>query len=169
MDRALIEELYVRYAPMVLRRARMLLRSEAAAKDAVQEVFVRALRAGGAADGSAFRAEASPATWLYRIVTNYCLNLLRDEARRAELWREHGEPFEEGRDGGRHGFARVALAQIFAAISPELREVASYYLIDEMTHDEIAELLGVSRRTVGHRIEELRAAVRDLEPFLEAS
>ena len=41
----------------------------------------------------------------------------------------------------------------------ELREIAIYYYVDEMSHDEIAALVGVSRRTVGNRLEEFRAAV----------
>jgi len=68
----------------------MLLRDEQAALDAMQEVFIRALRAG-----SEFRSDASPMTWLYRITTNYCLNAIRDNARRGELLRAHAVPVEE--------------------------------------------------------------------------
>jgi DNA-directed RNA polymerase specialized sigma24 family protein len=41
----LLEELYRRHAPAVYARCRYLLREDDAAKDAAQEVFVRALRA----------------------------------------------------------------------------------------------------------------------------
>lgn len=70
MDRRTLEALYVAHGPMVLRRARLLLRDEHAASDALHDVFVRVLRAE-----HEFRARASPATWLYRITTNDCLTL----------------------------------------------------------------------------------------------
>jgi RNA polymerase sigma-70 factor (ECF subfamily) len=187
MKRVQLEAMYVRYGPMVLRRARRLLREEQAAKDSMQEVFLRALRAlraspelmkrlpgpdhgqrEGAAPGE---EEAGAATWLYRITTNYCLNVIRDGSRRTELWGQHGAREEAA--AATPGFARVQLAQIAAVVSPELLEIAQYHLVDELTHEEIAELLGVSRRTIGNRLDELRAAVRRLEhppaPLSEAS
>lgn len=152
MDRGSIEQLYVRFAPMVRARARALLRDEQAAEDAVHDVFVRVLRAGGE-----FRGQASPATWLYRIVTNRCLNALRDDARRAQLWAHHGVTGDPVVDPG--GATRIQLARIFAQVRDDLQEIALYLLVDELSHDEIAELVGVSRRTVGNRIKEFRAEV----------
>ena len=77
MDASAIEALYRQYGSLVLGRARRLLGNDQAADDALQEVFVRVVRGY-----DAFRRDASPVTWLYRITTNYCLNLLRDSARR---------------------------------------------------------------------------------------
>lgn len=146
-----MEQLYIRYAPMVLARARLLLRDEQAAQDALQDVFVRALRAG-----AAFRAEASPSTWLYRITTNRCLNDLRDAARRSELWAQRGAvALVETRDAT----ARLQVQQILARVRSELQEIALYHIVDGMSHEEIAELLGVSRRTIGNRLDEFRAEV----------
>jgi RNA polymerase sigma-70 factor, ECF subfamily len=162
MDRRAVEQLYVRFGPMVLRRALGLVRSEHAAKDVVQEVFVRALRSSGE-----LAAQASPGAWLYRVTTNYCLNLLRDEARRAQLWSQYGDAAEPAAASA--GEMRVHVAQVLRAVSPELQEIAFYYLVDELKQEEIAELVGVSRRTIGNRIEELRVAVRALETVSEAS
>jgi RNA polymerase sigma-70 factor (ECF subfamily) len=163
MDAGTVEQLYLRFGPMVLARARVLLRDELAAQDALQEVFVRALRAG-----HRFRAEASPATWLYRITTNYCLNCLRDEVRRSELWSLHGAEREPA--GEPSAAARIQIAQILGRVRPELQEIALYSIVDELSHEEIAELLGVSRRTIGNRLEEFRAEVAlILEPTPEVT
>ncbi len=184
MHRQTLEQLYRRYGPMVLRRARALLRDEQAARDALQEVFLRAMRAlrshpelarafqepaegnsegtgEGNCNGDGPAASGGPATWLYRVTTNYCLNARRDGARRQELWSLHAAREEPARAA--LGFARVQLAQIFAAISPEMTELAHYFLVDELTHEEIAALYGVSRRTIGYRLDELRAVVRGLD------
>lgn len=152
MDPEHIRQLYLRYGPMIVRRARALLRNEHAAQDALQEVFIRALRAG-----SGFRAQASPMTWLYRVVTNYCLNWLRDERRRATLWATFG-PSEAQLHSG-DASARVQLEQIMTRVRPDLQEIAVYALLDELSHDEIAELVGVSRRTIGNRLAEFRSEV----------
>ena len=44
-------------------------------------------------------------------------------------------------------------AAIDLGLDDELREIAVYYFVDQMNHEEIAQLLGVSRRTVGNRVE----------------
>lgn len=152
MNRSLIETMYRRYGPMVLRRARSLLRDESAANDALQEVFLRALRSS-----SDFRGDASPVTWLYRITTNHCLNQIRDTARRVELMSENPpapaetHPVEE---------ARLTVQQLLRQLPDQLREVSIYYYIDEMKQEEIAALLGISRRTVGNRLDSIRATLR---------
>jgi RNA polymerase sigma-70 factor, ECF subfamily len=148
-----IDDLYRKYGPMVRRRARAILGEESAAQDALQEVFVSVVRSWGA-----FRREASPVTWLYRTTTNHCLNRLRDERRRVEL--------EEAAFGHREEKAtvplddRATLAALLRSVPDELREIAVYYYVDEMSQDEIADLLKVARRTIGNRLEAFRIAAR---------
>jgi RNA polymerase sigma-70 factor (ECF subfamily) len=154
MTRPEIEVLYRRHGPMVLRRARALLGDEASARDALQEVFVRALQAE-----DTFRGEASPTTWLYRVTTNLCLNRLRDEARRRAILSERGA--EPGRPVDAE--LRTTLARLLDRISPDLCEVAVYYYLDQMSHEEIAAVLGVSRRTVGNRVDAFLTAAREAQ------
>src|SRR4051812_40798002 len=78
--RAYLGELYLRYAPLVFRRARRLLADEQAARDATQEVFMRMLDAFPPPGGG-----PPPVAWLYRVTTNHCLNVLRDGKRRQAL------------------------------------------------------------------------------------
>src|SRR5262245_52303239 len=72
MTEAEVADLYGRYGYVLFRRCLAYLGDEAAAQDAVQEVFVRALRAAGS-----FRSEAQPRTWLCRIADHLCVDLLR--------------------------------------------------------------------------------------------
>ena len=58
-DAGLLAELYEKHAASVYARCRYLLRNDDEAKDALQEVFARALRAL-----PEFRAAASPTTWI---------------------------------------------------------------------------------------------------------
>ena len=149
MDVRSIDTLYRDYGPGVLRRARTLLGTDQAAWDALQEVFVRVLHRL-----EVFRGESSPMTWLYRITTNYCLNLLRDSARREARVRAHALTLSS--ISADDPELRLTLAQLLTRIPSELCEVAIYHHVDRMTHDEIAEVLGVSRRTVGNYLREFR-------------
>jgi RNA polymerase sigma-70 factor (ECF subfamily) len=147
-----MDMLYRRYGPMVLRRARAILGDEHAAHDLMQEVFLRALR-----EGAQFRHEAAPVTWLYRATTNLCLNVLRDGARRQRLMAL--QPALSANSETKPD-DKVALAAVLRQIPHSLREIAVYYYLDQMNQDEIAEVCGVSRRTVGNRLDEFRALAR---------
>lgn len=126
----------------------MLLRDDQAARDAMQEVFIRALRAG-----NEFRADASPMTWLYRITTNYCLNSIRDRARRDEILRGQGPPPEEQPLSAED---RHTVLRLLERVPSDVGAVAVHYFIDEMKQEEIAEHLGVSRRYVRDRLDSFR-------------
>lgn len=138
-----MEELYGRYSRSVFRRARTLLGDDDAARDATQEVFLRALRAATTPEFA-----PNPLAWLYRTTTNLCLNRLRDAKRRGELL-SHLRPDECDSDASE---SRVVVQRILEQIPEQLQDVAVYYYVDELTHEEIASLIGVSRRTVGNRL-----------------
>lgn len=159
MERARLEALYRKHGRMVFRRARGLLAGDVqAAHDAVQDVFLRAL--GARAE---FESAASPVAWLCKVTTNHCLNRVRDAHRRRELLETHGPAGDESVTAptAEH---RLALTDLLGRVPEELGEIAIYYYMDQMNQDEIAALLGVSRRTVGHRLEEFHAAVAALFP-----
>ncbi len=78
-DRIAFEELVRQYDQAVLRLALHLTGSEADAQDIYQEAFLKAYR-----NVANFRFECSFYTWLYRIVTNLCLDQLRKKQVRKE-------------------------------------------------------------------------------------
>ena len=144
-----IEDLYQRYGPLLLRRARMLLGDEPAAWDAVQEVFVRALQTG-----SRFRHEASPMSWLYRITTNHCLNRLRDSGRRSHLLR--AQLGDASPTFAADGELSLAVREVLRLLPSEVCEIAIYSYVDRLSHDEIAVLLDLSPRTIRNRLREFQ-------------
>jgi len=78
-DRAAFDSLVRRYDQSVLRLALHMLGNEQDAQDVHQEAFLKAYRHLGN-----FRFECSFYTWLYRIVTNLCLDQLRRRKSRRE-------------------------------------------------------------------------------------
>ncbi|MCU0700009.1 MAG: sigma-70 family RNA polymerase sigma factor [Myxococcaceae bacterium] len=145
-------DLYQRYGVLVLRRARALLSDEQAARDATHDVFVKVLSAL-----EDFRQESSPVTWLYRATTNHCLNVLRTQSRQGRvipLLRADTHQTPVSLD------ARLSLSTVLARVPDDLREIAVYYYLDQMSHEEIARVTGLSRRTIGNRLVEFHAAAR---------
>src|SRR5216684_2584189 len=78
-NRAAFEELVRNYDQAVLRLAMHLTGSELEAQDIYQEAFLKAYKSVGS-----FRFECSFYTWIYRIVTNLCLDHLRKKQVRKE-------------------------------------------------------------------------------------
>src|SRR2546429_6938940 len=78
-DQDAFEQLVRAYDQSVLRLAMNLLRSPEDARDVYQEAFLRVYR-----NFHTFRFDCSFHTWLYRIVTNICLDHLRKRKVRKE-------------------------------------------------------------------------------------
>ena len=78
-NRAAFEELVRHYDQAVLRLAMHMTGSEHEAQDIYQEAFLKAYKNVGS-----FRFECSFYTWIYRIVTNFCLDHLRKRQVRKE-------------------------------------------------------------------------------------
>lgn len=154
LSREELKRLYERYAPVVFRRARTLLGRDADAWDAVQEVFEKMLSAH-----DSFRGEAQPMTWIYRITTNVALNMLR--ARKVR------EPMltvveEEPSVGVGAVEARDLLRKWIDSLTEREQEVATLLFLDGLTQEEIADVLGLSRKTIGRELAELREKAASL-------
>lgn len=152
-----VARLFELHGPMVYGRARRLLGSHEDAQEATQEVFVRVITGAGR-----MPPPGELIAWLSRITTNYCLNKLRDASRRRQLLDTQRGPEGEGPSSA--GPDLLAQARALLADADERQAQAAVYVyIDGMSHDEAAEMLGVSRRTVGNLLERFTAWVREQE------
>jgi RNA polymerase sigma-70 factor, ECF subfamily len=86
-----LRDLYEKYGGSVYGRCVYILKDRAKAEDAMQDVFAKALE-----HFASFRSEASPLTWLMKIATHHCLNVIRSE--RAG-WRSRFEREERAKTG----------------------------------------------------------------------
>ena len=149
-----VAALYQRFGPLVLRRVRRFV-PDGDAEETVHEVFVKVLERIGS-----FRADSSPATWLYRLTTNHCINRARDDARRRELLTAHGAPDWQTSGAPAPADVRVFLDQLWRALDPDLAEIGVFYFLDGLTTAEIGRILGVSDRTVANRLKQLQTLAR---------
>jgi RNA polymerase sigma-70 factor (ECF subfamily) len=156
--------LFERYGRHVYARARVLLGARDLAEDAKQEIFLRLL-----AQEDEVLQHPAPHAWLHRVTTNHCLNWLRDEKRRKVLLDHEPRPQPTA---GPALERRVIVRELWRRVPRELQEIAVYYHLDDLTREEIAERLHLSRRTVGNRLLTLRATLDSIaasEPGRSAS
>jgi RNA polymerase sigma-70 factor, ECF subfamily len=139
--------LYRAYGPTLYARCRRILGDDAAAADATQETFLRLYKhLDRAADNQHALA------WIYRVATHYCLNQARNR-------RRHAEPVAELPELGGPHLEQVLLdadlARRLISRAPEkLAAVAWLYHAEGLGQDEVAGVLGISRRTVVNRLAE---------------
>ena len=152
MDKATIENWYVKYGPMVLRRCRQLLGDEASAYDAMQEVFVQVLRK------KELIADAFPSSFLYRVATNTALNMIRSRRRRNEDSSSHSLiELIAGEDDPSEVYAtRSILQRIFKKEPSSTRTMAVFHFVDGLTLDETAKELDMSVSGVRKRLRQLK-------------
>ncbi|MEU6822682.1 sigma-70 family RNA polymerase sigma factor [Streptomyces atriruber] len=150
-DDEAFEKLVRRHAPALLRLATRLLGSRTEAEDAVQESFVSAWR-----KVPEFRRDAQFGTWMHRIVTNRCLNVLRARRPAVDLG-EVPEPQapEHEASPARVAEAHAAVADLGKAmegLSPEQRVCWVLRELNGLPYDAIAETVGISPEAVRGRV-----------------
>lgn len=147
--------MYRDYGPVVHRRARVLLGSDEEAKDAMQEVFVRVIAAK-----EDFRGDAPVLHWMYRITTNVCLNRIR--ARKSRPTVSDPEAVERLIAETPDEADRRAILQVLGRMDPLTQTLAVHHYVDGMKMEEVADLVGLSRKTVGKKLAAFRTKARRL-------
>jgi RNA polymerase sigma-70 factor (ECF subfamily) len=148
---AAFEKLVRRNQTVVYRVALRMLGNGQDAQDATQDAFVQAWRAL-----PYFRGESSLETWLYRIVTNRCLNLLRT--------RHSAEPLLETREaslGHPNHLAETrseldALKDAIVRLPPDQRATLVLRELEGLSYEEIAHVLGTTVPAVKGRLHRAR-------------
>jgi RNA polymerase sigma-70 factor (ECF subfamily) len=155
VTRAEIEASFDRYASMVWRRAVAIVGDPAEAEDVVQDVFISALQSA-----ERFERRSEVSTWLYRITTNVALNRLRSRGRHRAKLDAHAATADLRAPIEAEPEHRVLVRRLLAAADEREAAAAVYVYVDGMSHQEAAELLGVSKRTVGNLIERFERFAR---------
>jgi len=145
LDGASFEACYRRIFPVVLAKCRRMLRGHADANDIAQEVFIRLWKHRDLVeDHQALTA------WLYRTSTRLVIDRARQRALSEAselslqaLVNEGSDDFPDARLA-----TRRQLQSLFREFPDQELEVAILSRFDRLTHPEIAEVMGISERTV---------------------
>jgi len=163
------EELIERYEQQIFGMVYRLLGNQSDASDVVQEVFLKVFR--GVAT---FREQSSLRTWIYRIAVNEANNHRRWFVRHCKLEvpleetrPEHPNSIEYTPDPGRSPFeqamdseTRTLIERALTQINPVFRTAVVLRDVQNLSYEEIAEILQVSLGTVKSRILRGREALR---------
>ena len=160
MTEAELAKLYARYGYVVFRRCMVYLGTPDAAQRAVQDIFLRVVR-----NADVFAQQHEPYRWLCRSVDELCLGQLRRE-RRASPSAVHDTPDRtaelEAAVANDDSAALVSVRKLVRELDPESFRLAVLYFMDELTEEELAHELGVSRRKLEKRERELLQRTRGL-------
>lgn len=158
-----MNELLAAHLDRVLRFLHRLTGDPHDAADLAQETFLRAWRGR-----SSLRDSAAARTWLLRIATNTFRDWLRSKGRQPEIASLTVEPpAAASASRTQNHTARLEnqdeVAQAIAALQtlpPRQREVLTLHACEELSIDEIAEVLEIDRRAVKSSLSVARAAMR---------
>ena len=162
-------QLVERYEDRIYGLACSILGDREVAKDAAQEAFIRVYRALGK-----FEGRSSFYTYLYRITTNVCLTFAQREQRRPDSVSIEGMQEASnmaldrflGTDKPENDIERIGLREeiqkVLDHLSPDHRAVVILKDIEDLSQEEIADVLDVSVGTVKSRLSRARARLRDL-------
>lgn len=130
----------------------------AAAHDVSQQVFVTVYTAL-----ARFRRESVFDTWLYRIIVNACLHEHRRRRRFVPLGDVTQSRLETGDPSLEHDFLRReridAVRRAIATLSPRLRLPLVLRHLEELSYQEIGDVLGCSAGTVASRLNRARTSL----------
>lgn len=177
-QQAAFTELVERYEKKVYNLAYRMLGDGEDARDLAQEAFLKAYHAL-----PDFRGDSTFSTWLYRITTNLCLDVLR--RRKNNIAFSLDEPLQtekgalarqlpvegEGPEGivERREFQQF-MQRLISTLPPEQRLVLVMREFQDLTYEEIAAALQCSLGTVKSRLSRARNALKEKllaggEPF----
>jgi RNA polymerase sigma-70 factor (ECF subfamily) len=156
-DAAAWRWLYDKHFPVVYRLALRMGAAPREAQDICQEVFLRVYRKLGS-----FRGEAALGTWIFRIAMNEVSRVRREGAVRRALGALIGrEPDPEPARAPDEPLYRAEafreLQAVLARMKPKQRSVFVLYELEELSTEEIAQVLGCPVETIKSRLRHARA------------
>lgn len=139
-----------RYQDRLFTVAHRLLGNRADAEDAVQRALLNCyLRAGS------YDRRWQVSTWLYRILTNVCVDELR-RRRAVGLWAEAPEAGHSPEKPGQHLDLRRALERV----PTEARVLLALRYVDGLSYGELARIRGISVNTVKSQLARGKSILR---------
>ena len=161
-------EVYERFKLPVWRLARRLTRSDEEALDTTQEIFLRIWRGL-----PGFRGEAKLSTWVFQIAWNYLRAHRRRMGRNLQFVSESMDGDRElamiVRDPRADPERRAASVELLDQVEDALRELPEHYRVvvwlrdgEELSYQEIANVLDIPIGTVRSRLARARDALRQI-------
>ena len=165
-DEAAFEQLVRQYEKRVLALTNRMCRNPEDAAEAAQEAFLSAWQGL-----KFFRGDSSFSTWLYRLASNACVDLLRREGRHQaaagpslndeEVKLDVPDTAATPHEAAEKQELREQIEKGLRALSPDHRQVLVLREMHQLSYDEIAQTLDIDVGTVKSRISRGRKQLRN--------
>ena len=160
-DRRMAMDMVVRdFRARLFQHAFFIVKDSQEAYDAVQEVFIKAMRETRFFDEQ-FRMKA----WLFRVTSNLCYNIVRDRRRRGGILESLGRPDRtqaNQMERVQRGQRRDEILTTMGKLGRNHREILVLRYYHDLSYAEIAEVLDVKLGTVMSRLSRARARLGEL-------
>ena len=161
-DARLFSQLYRRYAGKVYGKCLSILKSDAEARDAMQDVFVKIML-----NVANFGEKSQFSTWIYSITYNYCIDAIRKRKKEKTLF---SEDIENAPDVATDEVPDAYLLEMdikhLKVVLENLNEADRMILImkyhDEMSIKEIADILKKTESAVKMKIKRAKHKAQEL-------
>ena len=166
-DASAFESLVLHYQGQIYRLCFRMTGNSEDAQDMTQEAFLKAWK-----NLSTFQFDSAFSTWLYRLASNCCLDLLRSMKRKptvsltAETEDEDGEIIDVADDAPSPEEEAIVsqerddLRKALALLDDEQRQILILRVVNDLSYTEIAEVLNIKEGTVKSRLSRARDNLR---------
>jgi RNA polymerase sigma-70 factor (ECF subfamily) len=152
MDEGAFTKVAEEYGARLYAVAFRLLGNRADAEDAVQRALLKSFAAR-----SSYSPRWAVSTWLYRILSNVCVDELRRRRPSTDL---EGVAVSTPSPAGAIG-ARVDVGRALEAVPREARVLLALHYVDGLSHRELAVIRGISVNTVKSQLARGKAILRE--------
>lgn len=164
-DITAFDELVTRYQKKVMNTAYGMVSDYHDACDAVQEVFLRVYK-----NLSSFKGESQFSTWIYRITANVCNDILRKRKKHTVISLDkddenspHSDIPDDGatpHEAAEQSEVQSAVRKAVADLPDDYRTVLTLYEFENLSYEQIAEILKCPLGTVKSRINRAKKTLR---------
>jgi RNA polymerase sigma-70 factor (ECF subfamily) len=152
-DRDAFRGLYERYKDRVFSTVHRIVGNQEEAVDVTQDVFIKVYR-----DLSTFEFKSKFSTWLYRIAVNFSINKVNEHERHG---RAHRRLAYDNRPLEKPDLPSERIRASIEDLNPKLKMVVVLRYLQDLSYEEIAEVLDLSIGTVKSRLHLAHEALRE--------
>jgi RNA polymerase sigma-70 factor (ECF subfamily) len=159
--------LYERYAGKIYSKCISMLRDEALAQDATQEVFTKIFL-----NLAKFGGKSKFSTWIYSITYNYCIDYIRRTKKKKDLFSDEIEKVpdvvDEIPDKELLEMEVMQLKKVLEVLPPDDTAILMMKYQDGMSIKEIGEVIGKTESAIKMRIKRAKEKARLIKAELFA-
>lgn len=163
----LFGSLVERYEKKLMRYAKRFLFDYEDAEDLVQDVFIKAFK-----NIQGFNTDLSFNSWIYRIAHNEFINEIKKRGREPLSFFDPDTLFphpiapKQADDEIKEAELKILVDEYINKLAPKYREPLVLYFYEDMSYDQIAEVLHIPVSTVGVRINRAKQSLKKLQPTI---